>query len=258
METETKPTEETQAETPETPEQEQPVAEETPPEAAEAKDETAEDTEEPGEEEPGGEEEPAKPAEKHKRAGGWMRQVERLKRELAEARALQQPKLPQSEQEKTPDQKAADYIDGIVEKRLAAREAQRQQETAHAEFQRRQTAARAVHPDYDEVLLASDAPVSAAVEEALLTSEHGPAIMYQLAKRPDELARISALPPLAAAREIGRLEAQASSTAAPKASKSAVRPPAPPTSVNGKSSSTRNLDDLPIAEYKRAMRSGRR
>jgi hypothetical protein len=32
--------------------------------------------------------------------------------------------------------------------------------------------------------------------------------MYQLAKSPAELARLSALPPLDAAREIGRLEAK--------------------------------------------------
>jgi hypothetical protein len=58
---------------------------------------------------------------------------------------------------------------------------------------------------------ARTSPYVSPLGQALLTSEHGPAIMYQLAKSPAELARISALPPLDAAREIGRLEAKLAS-----------------------------------------------
>jgi len=239
-------------------------AEETPPEAegeeAEAKE---------GEDKPEGEEdkaaEPAESEDKRKRAGGWQRKIERLER--MNEQLLQQLGTRPAQangtapgKEKTSEEKAAEYIDNLVEQRLSRREQERQAQSAQADFQRRTAEVRAANPDFEDVIMsASDVPVSEAVTQALLTSEHGPAIMYQLAKSPAELARISALPPLSAAREIGRLEAKLPSVAAaPKTTKPAIRPPVPPTSVNGSASSTRNLDDLPLSEYKRAMRSGRR
>lgn len=253
-------TETTQLEAEGPQEQEQAPTNEAPPEEAEAKGEEDGSAEAKEETEP--QEEPAKPPEKHRRAGGWQRKIEHLERlneTLMQQLNQRQPQATEPAKEKTPDEKAAEYVNNIVEQRLAQKEAERRQQQAAAEFQRRQAEARAAHPDYDEVLLSSDMPVSQALQQVLLTSEQGPAIMYQLAKNPAELARISALPPLDAAREIGRLEAKASSTATPKTTtKSATRPPAPPTSVNGSTSSTRRLEDLSIADYKRAMRSGRR
>jgi hypothetical protein len=259
-------TEATQAETPEPQEQEQEqeqaAQQEAQPEEAEAQGEDGEPAQEEDEAAP--ESEAEKPTEKHRRAGGWQRKVERLEREkqflMQQLQGqVQQQTQPAPAKEKTPDEKAAEYVNHLVEQQLAAREAQRQQEAQRAEFQRRQDAARAAHADYDDVLESSTMPVSQALQQVLLTSEQGPAIMYQLAKNPAELARLSALPPLDAAREIGRLEARASSTASPKTTKSATRPPAPPNSINGNtSSSTRRLEELSIADYKKAYRTGRR
>jgi hypothetical protein len=251
---------------------EQPAAEETTPEKVEAKgDEAAkgegEEPEEDGEQEEGGEAEEAaatdaqaKPKVRHEK-NGYKRKIQKLEQkynELLEHVARGQ-KPQETPTEKTPEQKAEEQFDAFLDRRLAAREAQQNQAKAQADFQRRMSETRAAHSDFDDVLSAAEgAPVSQAMQQVLLTSEHGPAIMYQLAKSPAELARISALPPLDAAREIGRLEAQLASGAAPQKPKSASRPPAPPTSVNGSASSTRSLDDLPLAEYKRAMRTGRR
>lgn len=254
--------EETQTATAETVEQTEATTEETAPVEAEAKTQDGEEAATEQTEEKAKEEQ-AKTEEKHKRAGGWQRKIERLEREremLLEQLTAQrgtQSATAAPEKPETPEEKAAKYIDDLVEKRLAAKEAQRQQQEALAKFEQRKEEVRAAYSDFDEVMSMADAPVSRALGEALLTSEHGPAIMYQLAKNPAELARISALPPLAAAREIGRLEAKASATPTPKApTKSVARPPAPPTSVSGSASSTRSLDDLSLSDYKRAMRSG--
>jgi hypothetical protein len=239
-------------------------------EGSEAKpDESEGEGEEHEGKEDGGEDkgEPSEQEEKRKRAGGWQRKIERLERQnelLLQQLGTQRPhgstQAAPPGKEKTSEEKAAEYIDNLVEQRLTKREQERQAQSAQAEFQRRTAEVRAAKPDFDDVIMsASDVPVSDGVTQALLTSEHGPAIMYELAKNPAELARISALPPLVAAREIGRLEAKLpSSTSAPKTTKPALRPPVPPTSVNGSTSSARNLDDLPISEYKRAYRSGRR
>lgn len=255
-------TEETPAETPETPapvETPEAPKEEAPAEepAAEAKEGEESEAEEAKEGEGG---ERPKP-EGHKRAGGFQRKIERLERALQEKDAVisrlsgQQPQAPTKE--KTSEEKAVEYVESLVEKRIAAREAQQRQNQAQAEFARRTQEVRASNPDFDDAIESvSHIAVPQYIQEALLTAEAGPVIMYQLAKSPAELARISALPPLDAAREIGRLEAKLASGAAPQKPKPAARPPAPPTSVNGSAANTRSLEDLPISEYKRRMRSG--
>lgn len=258
-------TEETQPEGTEAePQQPQDGAETPPPEEAQAKDGEGE---EPAAEKPEGEEptaeQTAKAEEKRKRAGGWERKNQRLERELAELRALVTANKPADPPKpKTAEDQVAEFIRAEVEKGLAAKEAERAHREAQASLQAQLQAAQAKHPDFEDVMESvAHIPVPAAVNEALLTSPHAAEIMYQLAANPAELARISALPPLAAAREIGRLEAKAASTtAAPsKPVRSATRPPAPPTSVNGSGTpATRSLDDLPISDYKRAFRSGRR
>lgn len=233
IETEQQPTEEQEQATPE--EQAQEAAPEAQ-EGAEAEAAPAEGEGEASEETPEQAEEAAE-KEKHKRAGGWQRKIERLEREkellleqLTAQRGGKQPEKPSKEL--SPDEAAAEYVNQLVEQRLAAKEAERQQQQVQAEFVRRTAEVRAAHPDFDEVVQSADVPVSQAVTEALLTSEHGPAIMYQLAKSPAELARINALPPLRAAMEIARLEAKASVTAPPKtAPKPASRKPSAPAPI---------------------------
>jgi hypothetical protein len=177
-----------------------------------------------------------------KRAGGWQRKIDRLEREralLLEQLAAQRhgpPPAAKPDKDKTPEEKAADYIDSLVEKRLNAREAEKRQQAVVADWQRRTSEVRAAHEDFDDVVASAPLAADSALGQALLTSEHGAAILYQLAKSPAELARLTALPPLDAAREVGRLEAKlsaSSSTPPRKTTAAAKRPPAPPTSVNG-------------------------
>lgn len=244
------------------PEDAQPEAEEAAPEAAKPEGEDATKTDPETGETTDSEQQSAE--EKSRRAGGWRRKIEKLERrnevlmQQLSATKPQQPAAP--EKPKDPASEVEQYVASLVEQRLQAERAREQQERAQADFLRRRQEVRATHPDFDDVLDdVAHIPVPVAIQQVLLTSEMGPALMYSLAKNPAELARISALPPLEAAREIGRLEAKASVTPAPKApTKTATRPPAPPTSVNGSASNTRSLDELSIADYKRAYRSGRR
>lgn len=71
----------------------------------------------------------------------------------------------------------------------------------------RQDAARNRITDYDAVVGSSSVTIASAVSDAILTSERGPDIAYHLAKNPAVVARLNSLSPMAAAREIGRLEA---------------------------------------------------
>jgi hypothetical protein len=239
-----------------------PPEEEAQPAEPEAKEEGAPEEEPP----PESEEAKAAAEEKGRRSGGWKRKIERQERQievltaqLANQRPSQQPPAAE-EKSKDPADQVRHFVREEAKALLKEERDAEQRARAQAEFQKRTQEVRAAHPDFDEALDdVSHVPVPQAIQQALLTSEQGPAIMYSLAKNQAELARICALPPFEAAREIGRLEAKASSTPTPKApTKSASRPPAPPTSVGGPKSTTRSLDDLPLADYKRAYRSGRR
>lgn len=95
-------------------------------------------------------------------------------------------------------------------------------------FSERQAATRAALPDYDEVVGASDAPVSAHVSEALMDSDRGPELAYHFAKNPDVLMSLNGMSPTQAAREIGKLEATLSAVKAPSVpSKKLSTTPAP-------------------------------
>lgn len=233
--------------------QEQP-AEETP-----AEDETPEDEAEGEEEKPATAE--AKPAEKHKRTGGFQRRIERQDRQIAQlTEALSrfggqptQPAAPTAP--KTPEAEALAQFERMMDERKVQWDAQARAQAKVAAYQKRTLEVRAAHDDWDDVMvIADEVKTNTALGQAILTSDKGPEIMYQLAKNPAELARIGALPPLEQAREVGRLEAKASGSVTSKP-KPAARPPAPPSKVGGSTTSTRSLESLPISEYKRLMRS---
>jgi hypothetical protein len=65
--------------------------------------------------------------------------------------------------------------------------------------------------DFDEVIeTVDDIEASAALQDIILSSDNGPELMYELAKNRSEFERINALPPVAAARELGKFEAKLS------------------------------------------------
>ena len=118
-----------------------------------------------------------------------------------------------------------------VEREGVAKEA----EAAKAEiWQARVAVAIEAMPDFAEV--AYKAPITDAVASIVADSEKGPEIAYFLGKNPDEAKRISSLSPLAAAREIGRLEAEMT----PKPRKISNAPP--PVDTVGGGASSGNMD----------------
>ena len=121
----------------------------------------------------------------------------------------------------------------------------------------RQTAARAALPDYDQVVGGADIPVARHVAEVLLDSDQGPALAYHLAKNPDVAAKLNGLSPVAAAREIGRIEAGLSAPPATQAAPAArlSTAPTPPGHLKTAAPATqRDPAKMSMDEYK-AMRS---
>jgi hypothetical protein len=96
---------------------------------------------------------------------------------------------------------------------------------------------KAQHDDFDDVIESvDDVRMPTAVQEVILASELGPQLMYELAKNKKEFARICALSPTLAARELGIFEAKLSPSTGAKtteAKKTKAPPPINPISARG-------------------------
>ncbi len=94
--------------------------------------------------------------------------------------------------------------------------------------------------DYKEIVtefLESKPNTSDTFEQLLVMSDCGPAMLYELAKNPAEFERINSLPPIAAARELGKLEYRLTSSASDDTKpepKKTTKAPAPISPVGSK------------------------
>ena len=152
------------------------------------------------------------------------------------------------------DWKTTQKVAEVVHHQQAATVQERQQAEA-LELARgwagKQESARKSIPDYDEVLGGAETVVAPYVTDAILTSDRGPEVAYHLAKNPALAEKLNRLSPIAAAREIGRIEA-ALEKSSPGTSRSAPPPPAKTT----RSSATISGDPAKMShEQYRAMRA---
>lgn len=163
-------------------------------------------------------------------------------------------------------EKYDDYIDALtdwkaeaaVAKRMEADSTRKVAETRAQTFAERQTQARTVMPDYDEVVGGSDTPISEHVGEAIMESELGPQLAYHFGKNPDVLLCLNSMNPTAAAREIGRLEATLSAKpatpAAPTKKVSNTPAPAGTMGTQGRAT-TPALANLSMDDYMKQRKS---
>ena len=262
-------------------ETQEPVAEETSAEAAQASG--------AGEEEGGETEEPADPTEnKPRKKGGFQKKIDKLS---AKAQALEQEKEYWREQalrtQKTPQEKKPEaeakaagkpdaskfenhdeYVEALadwkVEQRLLAEKQKTREEALKEEFRTKsQTHLERVekfsgeHDDFDEVVESvNHIPISGPVQDVILNSEFGPELMYELAKNPTEYARICKLSPAAAGVALGKIEARFQKPSEEKPTEPKVtKAPAPikPVTTNSASASTKSIydEDLSQADYER-------
>lgn len=90
-----------------------------------------------------------------------------------------------------------------------------QQDAAHAidaTYNERATAAAARIPDFVDVVSKADIQITHDMLAAIKESEHGPDITYQLAKNPEQAARLAQMPTAQMYRELGRMEAAIEAT----------------------------------------------
>ncbi len=111
------------------------------------------------------------------------------------------------------------------------------------------------YPDFRSVALNPEVPITPAMYSALVESEAGADIAYWLGKNPGEAGRIAALSPVAAVKEIGRLESRFSGQGA--AARRVSQAPAPVRTVAGGNGAVEKAPaEMSMEEY-RAWRKGR-
>lgn len=147
----------------------------------------------------------------------------------------------------------AEYTEALtdwkVDKALAARDAKaRETETKSAyqkqveSFQSKCREFSQTQSDFADVLEdVGDINVSVGLEQAIITSDIGPELIYELAQDRKEYERINNLSPIAAAKEIGRIEqrlANRKESSSQKTQTRTTKAPAPPNPVGTQSRQT--------------------
>jgi len=128
-------------------------------------------------------------------------------------------------------QDAFEYAEALAEwsaeKALVERDKQEQQRKVEIERQEvikswtsKLEKAKAEMPDFDEMVASSQVQVRDEVRDAILESDVGPQILYQLASDDDLAQRISSMPVNKALKELGKLEVQFERKEAPAEVKS--------------------------------------
>ena len=128
----------------------------------------------------------------------------------------------------------------------AQRESEKRQR--QAEYQAKIAKYAEANEGFVETLMESQVSISDDVTEVVMGSEKAAELTHWLADNPAEAARINTLPPIEAARELGRIEA-GFAIAKPKVASDA---PSPQTDITGGDEAPAGLrDDMDIDEWMR-------
>jgi hypothetical protein len=172
---------------------------------------------------------------------------------------------PRAEDFETHEEYVEKLADWKVDQKLKEQETKTRQNQLQSDHQRRMgqhlervKSFSEKHEDFlermDEV---DDIPMSVAVQELILDSENGPELMYELAKDPEEYERICKLPPLEAARAMGKFESRITAQRSSQRIVNKTKTPEPITPISSKraTSTKKSIFDesLNQREYERLM-----
>jgi len=121
------------------------------------------------------------------------------------------------------------YAKAYAERMLQEREVQKQRSEYLEAYHDREEDARAKYEDFEQVAYNPNLRITTVMAETIQTSDVGPDVAYYLGSNPKEAERISQMPPILQAKEIGKIEAKLVSNPPVKKSSSAPAPIAPVT-----------------------------
>ena len=161
-------------------------------------------------------------------------------REQAQRLAEQQARQPVAPPPAPDDfENAQHYAEALAQRRaqelLAQREAVQQQQAILETYRDKEEEARDKYEDFEQVAYNPSLPVSDVMAQAIQASDIGPEVIYYLGSNPKEASRISRLPPVMQAKEIGKIEARLVNDPPTKRTSSAPAPLAPVTATRSNS-----------------------
>jgi hypothetical protein len=176
------------------------------------------------------------------------REQRKWEREQAQRLAeLQAPKPATPPTDPNDFETAQQYAEALAEQKaqelLAKREAARQQAEIVEAYKDREEEARDKYEDFEQVAYNPNLPVTDHMAQAIQSSDIGPEVIYYLGSNPKEAGRISRLPPILQAKEIGKIEANLASNPPVKKTSTAPAPLAPVTATRSSSSPKRDTTD---------------
>lgn len=121
------------------------------------------------------------------------------------------------------------------------------QQTVDQQLEERKTKGREKYPDFEKVALDPSTPISPLMAEIIAGSDNGEDVAYFLGSHRDEALRIARLNPLAAAKEMGALEA--SLKAKPVATVKTTAAPTPTTPISVSGSANQDMANIDMDAY---------
>lgn len=123
------------------------------------------------------------------------------------------------------------YAEALAERKaqelLAKRDMAKQQAALLDVYHEKEEDARGRYDDFEQVAYNPNLPVTDVMAQTIQASDNGPDVIYWLGSNPKEAGRISALPPILQAREIGKIEARLAASPPVKKTSTAPAPIAP-------------------------------
>jgi len=204
--------------------------------------------------------------------------VKELEERLAAKESIREPQpAPENNQKPSPDsyKDAFEYAEALAqwsaeqalakrEQEIRQKEVEAKRETVIKTWQQKLEATKAELPDYEVMVASSSVKVNDTVRDAIVESDVGPRILYELASN-DELAeKLSDMTTASALKLIGKLEAQFEKTDAPVAEKKTVaakskapEPIRPLRSTGGVADVVTDGNDLSYQQWKAARQAGK-
>ena len=121
------------------------------------------------------------------------------------------------------------YAKAYAEQMLKERELQKQRSEYVEAYHDREEDARAKYDDFEQVAYNPNLRITTVMAETIQTSDVGPDVAYYLGSNPKEADRISRMPPILQAKEIGKIEAKLVSSPPVKKTSTAPAPISPVT-----------------------------
>jgi hypothetical protein len=168
------------------------------------------------------------------------REQRKWEREQAQRLAEQQARQPVAPPPAPDDfENAHAYAEALAQQKaqelLAQREAATQQAALLESYKDREEEARDRYEDFEQVAYNPSLPVTDVMAQAIQASDIGPEVIYYLGSNPKEASRISRLPPVLQAKEIGKIEVNLTTNPPVKKTSTAPAPLAPVTATRSNS-----------------------